>query len=78
MSKLTTQQRNHLPDSAFALPGRRYPVHDRGHAQAALARVAEFGTPGEKAAVHAAIARRFPDMMHDGSKPSAGLKRGTE
>lgn len=41
MSKLTTKQRNELPDSAFALPGRRYPIIDKNHARAALTRAEE-------------------------------------
>jgi len=28
MSELTTDQRNNLGEGAFALPGRRYPIHD--------------------------------------------------
>lgn len=59
MAKLTTNQRNSLPSSSFALPGRRYPIEDKGHAKAALGRVAEFGTPEEKAKVRGAVARRF-------------------
>lgn len=42
MSKLTTAQRNALPDAAFALPGRRYPIPDATHAQDALARASEM------------------------------------
>ena len=38
MSTLTTKERNALPDSAFALPGRRYPIVDKDHAVAAKAR----------------------------------------
>jgi len=38
MAKLTTTQRNKLPDSAFAGPGRSYPVQDRSHAANAKAR----------------------------------------
>lgn len=62
---LTTKQRDDLPDSAFALPGRRYPIPDKGHAQAALSRVAQFGTASEKARVRAAVCRKFPDMCND-------------
>ena len=42
MSKLTTAERNALPDSAFALPGRRYPIPDATHARDALARASEM------------------------------------
>jgi hypothetical protein len=59
---LTTKKRDSLPDSAFALPGRRYPIHDRAHAANALARVAQNGTTSEKARVKAAVCRKFPDM----------------
>lgn len=39
---LTTKQRNALPDSAFAGPGRSYPVNDRSHAANAKARASEM------------------------------------
>ncbi|GBQ53386.1 hypothetical protein AA0313_0228 [Acetobacter indonesiensis NRIC 0313] len=42
MSKLTTEERNALPDDAFALPGRRYPIPDASHARDALARASEM------------------------------------
>jgi len=35
MARLTTKQRNALPDSAFAGPNRSYPVEDKAHAIAA-------------------------------------------
>ena len=38
MAKLTTKERNALPASAFAGPGRSYPVPDQGHAIAAKSR----------------------------------------
>lgn len=41
MSELSTKERNKLPDSAFALPGRRFPIHDKSHARNALARASE-------------------------------------
>ena len=62
MSVLTTKQRGALPDSAFAIPEeRKYPIHDKNHARAALARVAEFGTPEEKKRVAKAIKDRYPE-----------------
>ena len=36
MAKLSTAARNKLPASAFAGPGRSYPVNDKAHARAAL------------------------------------------
>lgn len=62
MAKLTTERRNELPDSAFAGPDRSYPIYDRSHAQNALARVSQNGTPELKAKVTAAVHRKYPDM----------------
>lgn len=39
MAKLTTQKRNSLPNSAFAIPSeRKYPIYDHNHAANAKAR----------------------------------------
>lgn len=46
MSVLTTAQRSDLPDSAFALPGRRYPIFDKHHAQNAKARAQQMKEMG--------------------------------
>ncbi len=62
MSKLTAQERKALPATAFALPGRRYPIPDVAHARNADARVAQHGTPAEKVKVMAAVHRRFPTV----------------
>lgn len=67
MVVLTTKKREALPDSAFVYPPAanspgRYPIHDRKHAANALARVAQFGTPAEKAAVKAAVCKKYSDM----------------
>jgi hypothetical protein len=61
-TKLTTQQRRDLPEDAFALPNRRYPIHDEKHARLALAMVARFGKPGEKKKVQAAVHKRYPNI----------------
>ena len=61
-AKLKAKQRNALPDSDFALPGRRYPIHDESHARNALSRVSQNGTPEEKAKVRAAVHRRYPNI----------------
>lgn len=58
MAKLTAKSRNALPDSAFALPGRRYPIEDKTHQDNALSRVAQNGTPSEQATVKAAVAAK--------------------
>ncbi len=44
---LTTKQRNALPDSAFAGPGRSYPVNDRSHAANAKARATQMENVGK-------------------------------
>jgi hypothetical protein len=36
MARLTAAQRKALPDSAFAGPGRTFPIPDKDHARAAL------------------------------------------
>lgn len=60
--KLTTQGRNHIAEGNFALPGRRYPIHDISHARAALSMVAQHGTPEEKAKVRAAVYAKYPSI----------------
>lgn len=62
MSKLTTNARKHIADSNFALPGRRYPIHDISHARAALSMVAKHGTPEEQAKVRSAVHSRYPSL----------------
>lgn len=64
MARLTTKERNNLPDSAFAGPGRSFPANDRGHAKAALGRASEYH-PELKAKIRAKVARKFPDMKLD-------------
>jgi hypothetical protein len=46
MSKLTTQQRDKLPDDKFALPGHKYPIEDAAHARNAKARAAQQAKAG--------------------------------
>lgn len=41
MAKLTTKQRNKLPDSTFAGPDRSYPIPDKAHAANAKARATQ-------------------------------------
>lgn len=62
MTKLTTGRRNALPESTFALPGRKYPLNDENHARNALARVSQHGTPSEKATVRAKVHRKYPGI----------------
>jgi hypothetical protein len=62
MAKLTTRGRKRIKASNFALPKRRYPIHDISHARSALARVSQHGTPSEKKRVRAAVYRKYPSL----------------
>ena len=77
MAELTSASRNRLATSSFALPGRRYPIHDKAHARNALARVSQHGSSSEKARVRAAVHRRFPGIGKGGSVPLSSLKRAS-
>lgn len=78
MAKLTTKARKALPKKSFALPSKKtasnkagrgaYPINDVAHARNALARVAQFGTPTQKAQVRAAVKRHFPEIAVGGKK----------
>lgn len=60
---LTTEGRDHIKDSNFAIPeSRKYPIQDLAHARNALARVAQNGTPEEKAKVKTAVHRKYPNI----------------
>lgn len=50
MSKLTTEDRDALPDSKFALPGHKYPIEDAAHARNAKARAAQQEKAGRLSA----------------------------
>lgn len=77
---LTAKARQDMPKSDFALPGKgegpkgagagSYPIPDESHARNALARVAQHGTPEEKARVRAAVHRKFPGIDVGGKKKS--------
>ncbi len=74
---LDAHARKHIAAHNFALPGRRYPIHDENHARNALARVSQNGSPAEKKQVRAAVHKKYPDMgkrkmMADGGDPSDG------
>lgn len=62
-AQLTSKKRKNLKKSSFALPGqRKYPIHDKAHARNALARVAQHGTPAEKAKVRKAVHDKYPGI----------------
>ncbi len=59
MGKLTTAARKALPARDFAGPNRSYPIEDKGHAKAAMARAAEFASPALKARVDAKAEKKL-------------------
>jgi hypothetical protein len=59
LAKLTTKQRDALPDSAFAGPNRSYPVQDKAHAANAKARASQFASPSLKAKVFAKASKKL-------------------
>lgn len=74
---LDANARKHISKENFALPGRRYPIHDISHARNALARVSQYGTSVEKAKVRAAVHKKYPSlagpkMMADGGDVDSG------
>lgn len=78
MAKLTTRKRKRLKKSSFAIPSKRaYPIMDRAHAISALSRVAQHGTPTEKAQVRRAVHRKYPGMQITGltTRKRKGRKR---
>lgn len=58
MAKLTTDARNRLKSSSFALPGRRFPIQDAAHQRNALARASQGVKAGTLTPAEAAIVRR--------------------
>lgn len=59
----TQAGRNTMAPSSFAIPGeKKYRIDDPAHARAALARVAQHGTPAEKKQVRAAVKRNYPSL----------------
>jgi hypothetical protein len=62
MAKLSTSDRAALPEQDFAGPDRSYPIPDASHARNALSRVSQFGYPGLKEKVRAAVRRKFPSI----------------
>lgn len=73
--RLSAQERQSLPKSDFALPGRgdgpkgagsgSYPVPDKAHARSALSMVSRYGDSAQKAAVRRKVADKFPDIGSD-------------
>ena len=63
MSTLNSKARKALPRDSFAIPDTKdYPIQDKAHAVAALARATSVGTPAEKTRVRAAVKAKYPDL----------------
>lgn len=75
MATLTAKGRRSIASSNFALPGRRYPIHDLAHARAALSRVAQHGTPDEKKKVRAAVYRKYPQLRQSASTAKRAVRK---
>lgn len=69
MARLTSKERNALPDSAFAGPDRSYPVQDASHAANAKARASQQRAAGNiSASTEAKIDAKANRKLHgDGS-----------
>ena len=63
MAKLTTQSRNALPKSDFALPGGKYPVEDKAHARDAKARASQQANNGKLSTADKAKVDRKADAV---------------
>lgn len=85
MAKLSAAARRKLPQSAFALPGRRFPIHDRVHAEQAVRMAMKTLSGDERAKVLNAVARKYPDLKDkfkdlpggDDSKDNSSSRRRT-
>ena len=66
MSKLTYRKRKSLKPSDFVFPSeRRFPIHDKAHARAALSRAGQKRsklTARERCKVVAAVCSRYDDL----------------
>lgn len=77
MADLTARERQKLPRSDFARPGKgegkkgagsgSFPIPDRAHGRAALSRSADK-SPAVKAEVRRAVERKFPSIDKGGKR----------
>jgi hypothetical protein len=72
MGVLTTADRKSMPQSDYALPGKHYPLYEKGrpspsHGRDALSRISANGTPAQKSAVRRKVRRLFPGMKVSGT-----------
>lgn len=72
---LSAKDRQRLPSSDFALPGRgegpkgagagSYPIPDKAHARAALSRASANASPSEQAEIRRKVHAKYPDIGSD-------------
>lgn len=72
---LSAEDRQRLPSSDFALPGRgegpkgagagSYPIPDKAHARAALSRASANASPSEQAEIRRKVHAKYPDIGSD-------------
>lgn len=82
--KLSAHERQSLPKSDFALPGKgegpkgagsgSYPIPDASHARNALARVSQHGTPAEKKEVREKVHEKYPGIGQSHANKLYGKK----
>lgn len=61
---LTAASRAQIDDQNFVFPAqRKYPIHDKDHALAALGMVAMHGTASEKTKVRGAVEAKYPGLV---------------
>jgi hypothetical protein len=79
---ISARQRRKLPKSAFGVPSKRkYPVVSNTgkpsakRARNALTRVAQHGTPAEKAAVRRKVAAKYPSIKVSGLSAKRAARR---
>jgi hypothetical protein len=67
MATLDAKKRKQLQKKSFALPGKRkYPMHDKAHARAALSYAARNDTEGSESTVRKAVLKKYPDLKKSG------------
>jgi hypothetical protein len=69
MATLNAHRRRKLQKKQFALPGKRkYPIHDKAHARAALSYAARSDTEGSEDTVRKAVLQKYPSLKKSGGK----------
>ena len=75
---ISARQRQKLPSSDFALPGRgsgpggkgpgSYPIDTKGRARSALSRASANASPAEQATIKRKVRKKYPSIAVDGKK----------